>query len=60
MIEWKFYSQNKGNFEIVFFNHYLHSMAEAAVSRCTPRVAKNPGGALWLRRAANPACDLPT
>jgi predicted O-methyltransferase YrrM len=42
-------------FVIEYFNHYVASKHREAVERAIPRCLSNPGGSLWLRRAASAA-----
>ena len=38
------------NYEIVFFNHFMHLCHQAEVKAQMPLFARNPGGSLWLRK----------
>jgi hypothetical protein len=37
-------------YEIVFFNHYMHLHHQQAVAQALPLFRRNCGGALWLRK----------
>lgn len=44
------YLMNNASFEIVFFNHRFITKNEEWVRSCSPRMADQPGGSLWLRK----------
>ena len=40
-------------FEIVFFNHYFWEVHRDDIMAAYPKYARNPGGALWLRKVSS-------
>jgi hypothetical protein len=43
---------NNTDYEILFFNHYMHLKHQSSVARAFPDFPRNCGGSLWLRKRA--------